>query len=278
MCGRSSLVLLAAHPAGSALLHEASSRLAAPPASTRRRRGGAAAPPPPTNGGRSTLSEPLLDLRVCFEPIVRLRDCQPVSHELLLRPANGGRLQDQAEKAGVPMTWITEFALRSAGAVLERAVAPIHVNVVPDDLTRPTFITELRTCVGERALPLLVLEVTEEAELIRDDALRTSLVELRRLGIRFAIDDLGDGWATVDNVKFLQPEIIKIRLDHLRGTGGEADAKALTALAAKHLADVVVEQVENADDVALVRSLGMSHAQGWYWDGQFPGPAPTPPG
>lgn len=222
------------------------------------------------------MTEPALDLRVRFEPIVRLRDSRPVAHELLLRPVNGGRLQDQAAQAGVDMTWITEFALRSAGAVLERSHGPIHVNVMPEDLIRDTFVRDLLGCVGERALPMLILEVTEDTELVHDQALCDAVVHLRRLGIRFAIDDLGDGWASVDNVEFLRPEIIKIRLEHLRGTAGDADAKALTALAARHHADIVVEQLETEADVALACRLGVSHGQGWYWEGWFPGPAGSP--
>jgi len=225
------------------------------------------------------MSKPALDLRVGFEPIVRLRDEVAVAHELLLRPVTGGRLCDQAAKAGVDMTWVTTFALRSAGAVLERSNERLHINVTPEDLTRPTFLPSLEESIGFAALPLLTLEVTEETELVRDLTLRTALIELRRRGIRLAVDDLGDGWASVDNVEFLGPEIIKIRLDHLRGDQGRSRAAELRALAAKHHADVVVEQIETSADVELVRGLELSHGQGWYWDGRFPGPAsPLPHG
>src|SRR5689334_6328178 len=104
------------------------------------------------------MPEPALDLRVHFEPIVRIADDVRIAHELLLRPADGGELRERAEAAAVGMTWITWLALHTAGSALERAIQPLHVNITPTDLARPSFSDEVHRAVRATDLPWLVLE------------------------------------------------------------------------------------------------------------------------
>jgi EAL domain-containing protein (putative c-di-GMP-specific phosphodiesterase class I) len=78
-----------------------------------------------------------------------------------------------------------------------------------------------------------------------------------------AIDDFGDGWATTASVVLVEPEIVKVRLARLlEGTTAQVVRQHAEVLGAS----VVVEQVETAEDLAMVRALGFSHGQGWYWD------------
>lgn len=209
------------------------------------------------------MSPTMLDLHVHVEPIVRLADDRCTARELLLRPLGGGDLLERAAKAEVDMAWVTTFALASARALLEVPGTDVHVNVTAADLHGADLARIVVDAVGVALAPRLVLEVTEHHELLATASTRRTMVELRRLGVRLAIDDFGDGWATTASVVLVEPEVIKVRLARLlEGSTARIVRQHADALGSA----VVVEQVETAEDLAMVRALGFSHGQGWYWD------------
>lgn len=213
--------------------------------------------------------KPLLDLNVRLESIVRISDQAVVARELLLRPVTGGCVVDRAAAAHIDMAWVTGYALETAGAVLERSTTPLHVNITPADLARPSFVDVVRRTLTPAEIGNLILEVTEQTQLVASPAVASTLLALRRLGVRFAIDDYGDGWADMNSVETVKPEIIKVRLGRLRAPLGGAElTDALLDAAARLHAHVVVEQVETAADLELVRTLGFTHGQGWFWDAE----------
>jgi EAL domain-containing protein (putative c-di-GMP-specific phosphodiesterase class I) len=210
--------------------------------------------------------KPLLDLKVRLESIVRVSDQAIVAKELLLRPVAGGCIVDHAARAHIDMAWVTGYALEAAGALLEHGRRPLHVNITPADLARPSFVPMVHRSLTIDGLGLLILEVTEHTPLLNSDQVQRTLLALRRLGVRFAIDDYGDGWADMTSVEIVKPEIIKVRLDRLRaGRTGAELADALRDASERLHAHVVVEQVETCSDLLTVRALGFTHAQGWYW-------------
>ena len=97
--------------------------------------------------------------------------------------------------------------------------------------------------------------------------MQRTLLALRRLGVRFAIDDYGDGWADMTSVEIVKPEIIKVRLDRLRAgrTGAElADALRDASDAAPRPRGGGAGR-DLLATCTTVRAFGFSHAQGWYW-------------
>jgi EAL domain-containing protein (putative c-di-GMP-specific phosphodiesterase class I) len=203
-----------------------------------------------------------MDLIAHIEPIVRLSDGQVAARELLSRPYPNGSLDGMI---GPPATMrsITEFALRSAGILLEGSALPVHVNVTPADLAGRDLPDRIGATISEVAWSYLVLEVTEHTELVTSPAMVENLIELRRRGIRFAVDDFGDGWADERSIATLCPEVVKVRLATLARPGLAA---RLRSLADEHQAQVVVEQVETAGDLARTLESGFAFGQGWFWD------------
>ncbi len=63
----------------------------------------------------------------------------------------------------------------------------------------------------------VVLEVTERAplETIRD--VTTRVAQLRALGYRIAVDDLGAGYAGLTSFAHLEPEVVKVDMSLIRG-------------------------------------------------------------
>ncbi|MDT7572704.1 MAG: hypothetical protein QOE05_2878 [Actinomycetota bacterium] len=164
------------------------------------------------------------------------------------------------------------------GAELERVAAGSAfelLTLLPPDCylainLSPTVAIELAdTAMSIPDLPFdqLVLEITEHAAVHNYTALRDSLVEARARGLRLAIDDAGAGFASLQHIVELQPDIIKIDRSLVHGasanSGRRSVIKAFVTLAADLEASVVAEGVEDAADLSAAEELGATSAQGY---------------
>lgn len=169
----------------------------------------------------------------------------------------------------------TELGL---GLELERMVAAKAYELLerlhPDQYLSvnlsPLVAYELASAIPEDspvALDRLVLEITEHAAVDAYMDLRKRLSPLRKRGLRLAIDDAGAGFASLQHVVELSPDLIKIDRAFIDGLAEDpAKRSVVTAFVtlAKALgATVVAEGVETQDDLSAAAALGVDAAQGY---------------
>jgi len=126
--------------------------------------------------------------------------------------------------------------LRSAARQLThwRAIDPelsISVNVAAAQLSDPMFFETLRVVLAEEETPPegLILEVTESAA-IEDPARAGAMFErARELGVRLALDDFGTGYASLDALRRLPIDILKIDRSLVQRLAGDAEDTAAPA-------------------------------------------------
>lgn len=213
------------------------------------------------------LAEPALD--VALQPLVNLADQRIVGVEALAR-FRDGRGPDQwfrdAQECGLAKQ-LDIVAFEAATALLEEIPEDVHlsVNAGPDLLLDP----RLRRRLVQSGLPLhrLVIEITEHARVTDYAALTDAVASLREHRVRFAIDDTGAGYASLNHVLQLRPDVIK--LDRGLITGIESDparralVTALVLLALELGATVTGEGVETPAQLEALATLGVDHAQGF---------------
>ena len=112
----------------------------------------------------------------------------------------------------------------------------------------------------------LVLEIGEH-ESVRDfDRLRLVLASYRSAGIRFAIDDLGEGFATMDLLETAEPEFVKLARSltmNAARRSAQAAIKSALKFARAHDSIVIAEGVENELVSDRIRSLDIPLGQGF---------------
>lgn len=213
------------------------------------------------------LADPQLDM--ALQPLVNLADQRIVGVEALAR-FRDGRGPDQwfrdAQDCGMSKQ-LDVVAFESAVALLETIPDEVHlsVNAGPDLLLDP----QLRRRLVQSGLPLhrLVIEVTEHAQVTDYAALSDAVAALREHRVRFAIDDTGAGYASLNHVLQLRPDIIK--LDRGLITGIESDparralVTALVLLALELGATVTGEGIETLAQLEALTTLGVDHGQGY---------------
>jgi PAS domain S-box-containing protein len=228
------------------------------------------------------------ELRLAYQPVVALGDGRIVGLEALLRwedPRHGLRLPGEflsAAASGGLLEAFGEWALRSACL----ALADWRARGLARDLTVSVNLSAPELRRGD--LPDVVALALRDADLdpsalrleIGDDAIgpavQPTLRALARLGVALVVDDFGSGTAAFQHVVRV-PALAKIKVDRalVRGAAvSREDAAVLAAIISlgRSLAvDVVAEGIESAAEVRLLRDLGCTLGQGFWFGRPQPG-------
>jgi diguanylate cyclase (GGDEF)-like protein len=220
------------------------------------------------------------ELRLHYQPVVDLSSGRIVGVEALLRwqhPRLGllapMRFVPVAETNGliVPIgTWVVHEACRQAASWPGVEVA---VNVSPRQLYARDFPDVVRAALDGAGLEpgRLCLEVTESTLIADPEAARASLVAVKRLGVRLAIDDFGVGQSSLGQLRTMLPidtlKIDKSFVDDLdRTDDGLAIVDAVVRLARSLGVRAVAEGVETAGQAEALRTLRCGLAQGFHFE------------
>ncbi len=211
-------------------------------------------------------------LWVAFQPIVSWPSQQVFGYEGLVRSADEdlstpGKLLDAAERLGR----VQELGQRVRDAVADAArMAPasalLCVNLHALDLTAE-HLYALHSPLS-RIAERVVLEVTERAALYRVDHLQARISNLRELGYRIAVDDLGASHGGLSSFRQLGPDIVKLDISLVRDVDSSVAKagliKSMIALCTQELGmRVVCEGVETEQERDALVSVGADLLQGY---------------
>jgi EAL domain-containing protein (putative c-di-GMP-specific phosphodiesterase class I)/DNA-binding NarL/FixJ family response regulator len=217
-------------------------------------------------------------LQMVFQPIVESSSLRIVGLEALARFATEPRRPPdawfaEASRVGL-LTELELVAVRHALSPLDHLPQGVYlsVNVSPGTLASGSLLDLLGGAVTER----VVVEMTEQSPVEGYDELNARLRPLREMGVRFAIDDVGAGYASLRHVVAMTPDLMKvdrtlvtnIDSDHMRRTL----MGRLVSFANEVGVGVVAEGVETESELETLRELGVPYAQGFYLGrpGQIP--------
>ncbi|MEA2310629.1 MAG: diguanylate cyclase, partial [Solirubrobacteraceae bacterium] len=201
--------------------------------------------------------QPILELatgRVAgYEALARMRTDPPRPPDEWFAQAHrtglGGELEAAALRAAI------EAPGRPAGAFLAVNVSPralmtdVLAQALPDDLSS------------------IVVELTEHQLFSVEGALERRLAELRARGARVALDDAGSGYAGLQQLIRVAPDILK--LDRSLVDGVHADPaklallEAMISFATSTGAAVCGEGIEDLSDLRALAALDAAYGQGY---------------
>lgn len=225
------------------------------------------------------------DFALEFQPVVRLASGALHHFEALARFAHGS--PDEVIRLAENLDLIQAFDL----AVVERVVRQLRetgdgrriaANISARSLNCPTFIDAvLKSAAGDRTFTgRLMFELTETAAIGDLERANRQIQRLRKAGHTVCLDDFGAGSASLDYLRRLEVDIVKIDGRYVRDLApGGRDAmllKHLVALCRDLSIETVAEMVENPHVAAMVRGLGIDMGQGWHYAKPLPTPEWTP--
>ncbi len=220
------------------------------------------------------------ELDLVFQPVVSLRDAQPVGVEALLRwrhPKQGTILPAEllpiARAVGCAAEldgWVLDAACRHlAGWTAGGSDFWLSVNVAPRELLTPRFPEQVAEILSRHGLEpeRLVMEVQETWVAEDLPAIVASLTGLRKLGVRAALDDFGAGQASLSHLRRLPVDMLK--LDQVlvntpdEPTAGPAVIDVVVSLGKRLGLETVAKGLETADQIERARRAGCLYGQGF---------------
>jgi diguanylate cyclase (GGDEF)-like protein/PAS domain S-box-containing protein len=229
------------------------------------------------------------EFEVHYQPTIALADGFPIGMEALARwrhPRRGllhpDAFIDLAEETGliVPLgrqilaTVLQEMPLPQPG---QRALR-VSVNLSARQLTEPDLAAMVQSALEEAQVSpaRLAFEITESVLLTDSTAMQSVIRELKEIGVDLSLDDFGTGHSSMDYLKFLPVDELKIERRFVAGLLSDRRDRAIVS-AIIHLAHdlglrVVAEGIETAEQAELLGDLGCDIGQGYYF--ARPGPMP----
>lgn len=210
-------------------------------------------------------------LYMAYHPIISARDGSTFGYEALLRSVESS-LADPPSViwAAERLNVVEELGrkVRAAAVGAFQGAPPgtaLFVNLHPSDLLDTALFSPASPLSA--IAPRVVLEITERASLETLHDLSRRLAELRELGFRIAIDDLGAGYAGLGAFADLEPDIVKLDMSLVRGVHRHPTrqkiVRSVIALAKDTGVLVVAEGVETHEECEILKELGCDLLQGF---------------
>lgn len=150
-----------------------------------------------------------------------------------------------------------------------KRVVPVSVNVSRVHLGTPNFIPDLVALLKKYEVPvgLLELELTESIFSVDETAVRKMVMTLKNIGFRISIDDFGSGYSSLNLLKKIPADVLKIDRGFLGEVEESAKSKIIIAqvvnMAKKIDLHTVCEGVETKKQADFLKEIHCDVAQGY---------------
>lgn len=218
-----------------------------------------------------------------FQPIYDIDTGRVASAEALARwvhPEKGLVRPDRFIRlfeANGMITALDRHIWDQAAAFVERRLAagkpavPVSINVSRVDFFATTLVEELEDVVSSHNIPheLLRVEVTESAYTDDPERILEVVGHLRDLGFTVMLDDFGSGYSSLNTLKDMPLDILKLDMGFLRdfesSTASGTIIQHIVAMARELGLKVVAEGVETREQARFLLGVGCHLAQGFYY-------------
>jgi len=159
-----------------------------------------------------------------------------------------------------------------------RPVMPVSINVSRVDFYSPNLVQyfEALTQKYNLAPRLLELELTESAYVDNPQQIIEITRKLQEKGFVILMDDFGSGYSSLNMLKDLPVNVLKIDLRFLSDSQGVENGRAdnilnsIVRMAKRLNLPVIAEGVETQKQVDFLRMIGCEYAQGYFFSEPVP--------
>lgn len=145
----------------------------------------------------------------------------------------------------------------------------LHINY--DD-----YIWRLREIVDKYEIPYeyIELELTESVFSDNTELMLKIMNKLHEIGFKLSIDDFGSGYSSLNILKDIPADVVKIDREFFNGTVNSAKGRAVISTVvdlAKNLnMEVISEGVETGEQVEFLKQIDCAMVQGYYFAKPMP--------
>lgn len=223
-----------------------------------------------------------------LQPKYKLGENKVVGVEALVRwqhPTEGLIMPDQF----IPLFESNGFILKLDFYVYERVLQmmrrwldngqrliPVSVNVSKAHLANQQFVSQFKELVDHYHIPpgMIELELTESIFLDNASEVVLMIKRLKKSGFSVSIDDFGSGYSSLNLLKDLPVDYLKLDKEFFRKEGMAVKDKiiveGIVSIAKDLHLKIISEGVETKDQIDFLLSVGCDIAQGYYFSKPMP--------
>ncbi len=212
-----------------------------------------------------------------FQPIVEVKTGNVFGYEVLMRINSGDRIIpasefiDTAEGMGVIHKLDLKVIEKALMEVKHSNCSPfLFFNLSPQVMIVPEFLEQILDKVNTVGFnkEKIVFEITERETIRNIELLKEFIQELKKEGLKFAIDDFGSGYASFTYLKKLPVDFVKIDGDFVRNVISSSIDRVFveSAVSMSQVLNIktIAEFIENREIYEAIKKIGVDFAQGFY--------------
>lgn len=225
------------------------------------------------------------EMHLFYQPKVTLEDGKVYGVEALLRwqhpemglvtPAEFMPVVEESSLIVVLGEWVLDTACKQARAWLEQGILPgtISVNLSQRQVRLPSVVETVKNALERYALPpeILELEISEVCAMDHSPEAMKTLLDLKRLGVRLAVDDFGVGYSNLLSLQQVPIDVIKINRSFVMDLHAERDDSSITSAMISMVRGLKLESIavgiETNEQMEFLQQHGCFGGQG-YWYSQ----------
>jgi len=216
--------------------------------------------------GRSEAWQPLEHAasEQIFELLLRLvnRDGQWISPSIFVPLAERANLMPKID------LWVVSRAVRLASRLPDSANFAFTINLSNQTLQDPDSLKHIQNTLQSHRVPgrRLMFEISETGEIQNVQTARRFLAAIKQLGCRIALDDYGSGRQSLEHLKWLPVDMVKVSGESvISGDGSNVEramVMSLTQMAHVLKLKVIAQRVDSAQALDWLRRVRVDFVQG----------------
>ncbi|NTV78322.1 MAG: EAL domain-containing protein, partial [Clostridiales bacterium] len=148
----------------------------------------------------------------------------------------------------------------------------VNVNLSVVQLLQADIVEIVEDIITETKLKPhnLTLEVTESLAINDMKRMKEILGSIKKLGVRIALDDFGIGYSSLNHIREIPLDVIKVDQSFVNGlaedTYSQSFIKMVSELASAIDVSICVEGIETAEQYKVLEGMKVRLVQGYYFD------------
>jgi len=211
-----------------------------------------------------------------FQPIINNKTKEVEKYESLVRLVDENDeilspffFLDTAKK-GKYYSRITSMVLNNSFSALKNTDKDISINLSAIDIEQKSTRDKIFLLLEKykQYSSRIVIELLEDEDVKDFKLIQSFIYDVKKLGVKIAIDDFGAGYSNFERLLDYQPDILKIDGSLIKNIVNDPFSKhvveAIVLFAQKEGIEVVAEFVADEAILNKIKSLGIKYSQGFY--------------
>jgi len=212
-----------------------------------------------------------------FQPIINNKTKEVEKYESLVRLVDENDeilspffFLDTAKK-GKYYSRITSMVLNNSFSALKNTDKDISINLSAIDIEQKSTRDKIFLLLEKykQYSSRIVIELLEDEDVKDFKLIQSFIYDVKKLGVKIAIDDFGAGYSNFERLLDYQPDILKIDgcliRDIQTNSYSLSVVKTIVTFAKEQNILTIAEFVENEGIFNILRDLGVTYSQGYYF-------------